>query len=139
MAGVEAHTQERRRRAGDPEQPPPATAAEQREALVLVVDTANKAFQDKRAASERRNGKAYGSMVVYLTKAADARKFLKEGFSSTPAASRATPGYSSAGIARSSAITANRWDTRHFSARMLRPMGDAQSRDTATIAAKQPC
>ncbi|KAK8057128.1 hypothetical protein PG996_011065 [Apiospora saccharicola] len=30
--------------------------------------------------SEKDNGKAYGSMVVYLTKAADVRKFLEEGF-----------------------------------------------------------
>ena len=30
--------------------------------------------------SRKDNGKAYGSMVVYLTKAAEARKFLEEGF-----------------------------------------------------------
>jgi hypothetical protein len=57
--------------------------------------------------SNRYAAKAYGSMVVYLTKGADAQRFLNEGFFYA-GGDPDTPRRSNAGSARNNATTARK-------------------------------
>ena len=88
--------------------------------------------------SNKEGPKAYGSMTVYLTKAADARRLLAEGFFHAGGESGYI-GVSSTGSAQINATDARRLATNRSSATNLRSVGGAPKRATITAVATSPC
>ncbi|KFA68638.1 hypothetical protein S40285_09685 [Stachybotrys chlorohalonatus IBT 40285] len=81
--------------------------------------------------SNRDSPKAYGSMVVYLTKASDARKILQEGFFYA-GVNRELQSTSNDGSVRSNATTARKSDTNASSAPSRRDAGNVPGKGTTT-------